>query len=75
MIAIVNITQPCEPGGIHTYSLRVNRREICQFEHERSKGLAACLMAAAMAAEKQQMTEYVRLLDELNSVDPKDNRR
>jgi hypothetical protein len=73
MIAIVNITQPCEPGGIHTYSLRINRREICQFDHERSKGMAACLMAAAMAAEKYQMTEYVRLLDELDSLQRKDN--
>lgn len=68
MIAIVNITQPCEPGGVHTYSLRINQREICQFDHVRSEGLAKCLFHAAMAAERHQMTEYVKLMDELKSV-------
>ena len=47
MIAIVNITSEPKPHGQHKYSLRINKMEICQFEHKREDGLAACLAAAA----------------------------
>lgn len=67
MIAIVNITQPCESVKEHTYSLRINRREICQFDHRRENGLAACLLAAAKAVEKQKWMETAQFLDAIQS--------
>ena len=54
MIAIVNITQPCDPFGVHTYSLRINKQEICQFDHKREERLAKCLMETAKAVERQK---------------------
>ena len=67
MIAIVNITQPCEPFGVHTYSVRINRQEVCQFDHKREDGLAACLMEAAKAVEKQKWMNAAELLKYMQS--------
>lgn len=64
MIAIVNITQPCEPTGMHTYSLRINHREVCQFEHRREDGLADCLQSAAFAVKKKSILELASKLAE-----------
>lgn len=65
MIAIVNISEPCKPFGVHKYSLRINRQEVCQFDHKREDGLAACLMAAAKAAEKQKWMDAKTLLEHM----------
>ena len=59
MIAIVNITQPAT--GPHTYSVRINRQEICQFDHKREDGLSACLLAAAKAVELQRWANAAEL--------------
>ena len=51
LIAIVNISTHPEPFGVHEYSVRINKMEICQFKHKREDGLAACILAAAKAVE------------------------
>ena len=53
MIAIVNVSPNPQPAGEHTYSLRINRREILQFTHNREDSLAVCLRKAAEAVEAQ----------------------
>jgi len=63
MIAIVNITQPYEPRGTHTYSLRINNQEICQFNHNRKDGLAACLRTAAKAYEVNEIEKICKILN------------
>jgi len=52
MIQIVNIGG--NPLGICRYSLRINGQELCQFAHDRTKGLARCLRDAADAYEQKQ---------------------
>jgi hypothetical protein len=53
MIAIVNIEPDGTPlNAVHEYELRINYVVICKFKHQRKDGLAACLKAAAAAAER-----------------------
>jgi len=61
VIAIVNISPEPKPFGEHTYSLRINRMEICQFQHRREDGLAACLMAAARMVERNKWMDAKHL--------------
>ncbi len=63
MIAIINISgKPQTDPTPHTYSLRINREEICQFTHERHLGLGACLRAAADAADKAWEVKHARMV-------------
>lgn len=61
MIAIVNIDKNPRQFGVHRYQLRINSMEICQFEHKREDGLAACLLAAAKAVEANKWTNAKHL--------------
>lgn len=54
MITIANISPELKSFGVHKYELRINKMLICQFEHKREDGLAACLMAAAKEIEKSK---------------------
>ena len=49
MIAIINITPDPKTYGAHTYSLRINHQELCQFVHNREDGLTTCLKKASDA--------------------------
>ena len=47
-IIIQNISgDDASPSGVNHYQLRINQQVICEFEHDRSKGLARCLRDAA----------------------------
>lgn len=63
MIAIVNITPDPKPTGPHTYSLRINRDEVCQFTHRRELPLSECLKEAAVAAKKSEMDVIIRFCE------------
>lgn len=52
MIAIVNVDENVRTGGPHKYELRINRKVIATFTHDREKPLRDCLLAAAVAAEQ-----------------------
>lgn len=65
MIAIVNITPDPKPSGVHTYSLRINRHEVCQFKHRRELSLSECLKAAADAAKKPEIEQMIRICEEI----------
>ena len=39
------------------YRLRINSKEICQFEHHRDNGLEYCLLRAADAVREARTTE------------------
>ena len=67
MIAIVNITPEPKPTGPHTYSLRINRQEVCQFTHQREKSLAECLRAASDAAKQAETDMMVRFCEAMAS--------
>ena len=54
MIAIVNITKNPKPKGRHTYSLRINDKEITQFTHNREDSLSVCLQKASEAARVER---------------------
>jgi len=63
MISIVNVTKRNngEYGkGLQKYVLRINREEICEFEHVFENGLAKCLEQAAEAyrIKYQGMKKY-----------------
>ena len=64
MIAIVNVSSkgPNKNGNC-TYELRINRYVITRFEHNRDRGLAECLRAASEAAKKQELADFVKVMD------------
>ena len=64
MIAIVNIGGP-DGNGEHSYSVRINRNEICRFTHRREDGLELCLLRAAQAVQKRNS---LTMADICNSV-------
>ena len=52
MLAIVNVTPEYKPEGVNQYEVRINRRVLARFEHERTpNGAAQCLRDAADAVE------------------------
>ena len=64
MIAIVNVSGP-DGNGEHSYSVRINRDEICRFTHRREDGLELCLFRAAQAVQKRNS---LTMADICNSV-------
>ena len=52
-IIIQNIDPDPRPEGSHHYQLRINRKVICEFTHNREEPLHTCLRRAADAAERQ----------------------
>jgi hypothetical protein len=55
MIAVVNVGPYTEDsGGERNYELRINQRVLATFTHARRDGLAACLRAAAAAADTHE---------------------
>ena len=63
MIAIVNITNPAKPTGVHKYELRINSKVIAEFDHTREDGLEVCLRKAADAARSARNEEILRIVD------------
>lgn len=61
MIAIVNRGQTNKPG-VFLYSLQINERAVCYFEHVRSEPLSVCLRKAAEAAERHEKELFEFLL-------------
>lgn len=53
MIAIVNVDDNVRDSGPHEYELRINRRVVARFIHDREKPLHECLLHAAIAAEEK----------------------
>lgn len=49
MIAIVNISKKPVEKGPHVYEIRINRRVIARFTHNREDPLYECLLKAAGA--------------------------
>lgn len=65
MLAIVNVT-PEHHKGKDQYEVRINRKVIATFEHERAyNGAAQCLRDAADAVEAQQVNQHTQLLEML----------
>ena len=65
MIAIINKGGPAD--GVCTYTVRINRDVVAEFQHDRRKGLARCLRDAARAVDKAD-EENAKNIDDLISV-------
>jgi len=61
MIAIVNVDENVRPDGPHEYELRINRRVVCTFTHNREEPLHECLLKAAIAAEEKAIPKNGRI--------------
>mgnify|MGYP001240441992 CR=1 FL=1 len=61
MIQIINVGG--NPLGVSEYSLRINGQELCQFVHNRTKGLPQCLRTAAEAYERTKWTEAQKAME------------
>lgn len=61
MIKIVNISDDIQ--GECEYRILVNRQYICNFKHNRPKGLADCLQRAADAVALSEWADYVLMND------------
>jgi len=61
MIQIINIGG--NPLGVCRYSLRINNQELCQFEHDRTKGLSQCLRDTADAYEQTKWLEAQKVME------------
>ena len=71
MLAIVNVSDKDAPDrGINKYELRINRRVMCEFEHDRGIGnLSQCLRDAADAFDNQQKDTKEQNLDPTHLLD------
>ena len=49
----VNVDKNIRRSGEHQYELRINKRVVCQFPHNREEPLHECLLKAAVAAEEK----------------------
>ena len=67
MLAIVNVSPPNTPTtGINQYEVRVNKKVIASFEHDRQyMNAAQCLRDAADAIEKARLQEHWKLVTAL----------
>ena len=53
MTAIVNVDDAVTDKGPHVYELRINKRAVARFIHNREEPLHECLLRAAIAAEEK----------------------
>ena len=53
MIAIVNVDENIRKSGPHKYELRINKRVVARFTHNREEPLHECLLQAAIAAQEK----------------------
>ena len=67
MLTIVNVSPEDAPNaGMNQYEVRINKRVIATFEHDRQYGNAAqCLRDAADAVEKCRAERHDALLQSL----------
>lgn len=67
MLAIVNVSPPNTPTtGMNQYEVRVNKKVIASFEHDRQyMNAAQCLRDAANALEKARLQEHHDLITAL----------
>ena len=72
MLAIVNVSPEDAPLiGRNRYEVRINRRVIATFEHDRQPdGAAQCLRDAADAVDRCRAEEKVALLEALLNMTP-----
>lgn len=72
MLAIVNVSPADTPmAGLNRYEVRINRRVIATFEHDRQPdGAAQCLRDAADAVERCREAEKAALLEALLDMTP-----
>ena len=72
MLAIVNVSPVGAPmTGKNKYEVRINRRVIATFEHDRQPdGAAQCLRDAADAVDRCRADEKAALLEALMRVAP-----
>lgn len=72
MLAIVNVSPDDAPlTGRNKYEVRINRRVIASFEHDRQPdGAAQCLRDAADAVERCRAGEREALLNALLNMTP-----
>lgn len=67
MLAIINVSPEDTPNtGINQYEVRINKRVIATFQHDRQYGNAAqCLRDAADAVEKCSAKKHDEMLESL----------
>ena len=57
-------------NGICNYELRINKKVVARFQHDRNDDLATCLCKAAGAADQQRKLQviemYFKMFRELN---------
>lgn len=72
MLAIVNVSPDDAPlNGRNKYEVRINRRVIATFEHDRQPdGAAQCLRDAADAVERCRAEDRAALLGALLNMTP-----
>lgn len=49
MIEIINVDKNVRESGPHDYEIRINRKVITRFIHNREESLGMCLLRAGMA--------------------------
>ena len=76
MLAIVNVSPDDAPmTGRNKYEVRINRRVIATFEHDRQPdGAAQCLRDAADAVERCRAEDRAALLEALLNMTPNTGR-
>ena len=78
MIGIINVSPENVPNtGINQYEVRINRKIIAKFEHNRQFGaLAQCLRDAADAVERQEKLDKSEMIKVIfDKIDQENNRR
>lgn len=61
MIVIKNVEENPKTSGPHEYEIRINRKLICRFVHNREESLAVCLEKAAKACLKHELMMWFGL--------------
>lgn len=66
MIAIINVDPNPRKTGEHLYEIRINKKIITNFKHNREDSLSACLEKAAKAVKKneEKWNEILELIKE-----------
>ena len=70
MISVVNVSPEDAPTkGMNDYEVRINRKVICSFRHDRQYNcLAQCLRDAADAVDKQVVKDQAEVVDEIINI-------